>query len=200
MPHLAVEMNVYEAILARRSVRRYTSQAIDRTTIRLLLEAAVRAPTAFHGEPWAFAVIQDKTELRLLSDRAKPLFLNELRRSGQSRSEHALETFADPDQNIFYDAGTLIVICADSMGPFAAADCWLAAENLMLAACAMGLGTCVIGSALPALNVPSIKAGFDIPEKFSAIAPIVVGYPAEETLPTPRREPYILNRIPIEHQ
>jgi nitroreductase len=164
-----------------------------------LLEAAVRAPTAFHGEPWAFAVIQDKTALRLLSDRAKPLFLNDLRRSG-SRSEQALETFADPDQNIFYDAGTLIVICADSMGPFAAADCWLAAENLMLAACAMGLGTCVIGSALPALNVSSIKTGFSIPEKFSAIAPIVVGYPAEDTSPTPRREPYILNRIPVEQQ
>jgi nitroreductase len=200
MQHLAVEMNVYEAILARRSVRSYTSQAIDSATVRLLLEAAVRAPTAFHGEPWAFAVIQDKTALRLLSDRAKPLFLNELRRSGQSRSEHALETFANPDQNIFYDAGTLIVICADSMGPFAAADCWLAAENLMLAACAMGLGTCVIGSALPALNVPSIKTGFSIPEKFSAIAPIVVGYPAEDTSPTPRREPYILNRIPDEQQ
>jgi nitroreductase len=199
MQHLAVEMNVYEAILARRSVRRYTSQAIDSPTVRLLLEAAVRAPTAFHGEPWAFAVIQDKTALRLLSDRAKPLFLNELRRSG-SRSEQALETFADPDQNIFYDAGTLIVICADSMGPFAAADCWLAAENLMLAACAMGLGTCVIGSALPALNVPSIKTGFSIPKKFSAIAPIVVGYPAEDTSPTPRREPYILNRIPVEQQ
>ena len=199
MQHLAVEMNVYEAILARRSVRRYTSQAIDSPTVRLLLEAAVRAPTAFHGEPWAFAVIQDKTALRLLSDRAKPLFLNELRRSG-SRSEQALETFADPDQNIFYDAGTLIVICADSMGPFAAADCWLAAENLMLAACAMGLGTCVIGSALPALNVPSIKTGLSIPEKFSAIAPIVVGYPAEDTSPTPRREPYILNRIPVEQQ
>jgi nitroreductase len=200
MQYQAVEMSMFEAILARRSVRCYTSQAVDNSTVRLLLEAAVRAPTAFHDEAWAFAVIQDKSELRLLSDRAKPLFINELRRSGRSRSEHALEAFADPAQNIFYDAGTLIVICADSMSPFAAADCWLAAENLMLAACAMGLGTCVIGSALPALNVATIKAGFGIPEKFSAIAPIVVGYPVDETKPTSRRQPYILNRIPVEQQ
>lgn len=200
MQYPVVEMSVFEAILARRSVRSYTSQTVDSTTVRLLLEAAVHAPTAFHDESWAFAVIQDKSELHALSDSAKPLFLNELRRSGRLRSEHALEAFADPDQNIFYDAGTLIVICADAMSPFAAADCWLAAENLMLAACAMGLGTCVIGSALPALNVASIKAGFGIPEKFSAIAPIAVGYPVEETLPTPRRQPYILNRIPVEQQ
>jgi len=202
MQYPVVEMSVFEAILARRSVRRYTSQAVDHTIVRLLLEAAVHAPTAFHAESWAFAIIQDKSELHQLSDRAKPLFLNELRRSGKSHShsEDELEAFADPAQNIFYDAGTLIVICADSMNPFAAADCWLAAENLMLAACAMELGTCVIGSALPALNVASIKTGLGIPEKFSAIAPIVVGYPVEETKPVPRRQPYILNRIPVEQQ
>ena len=58
---------------------------------------------------------------------------------------------------VFYDASTLIVICAKPMGPFVSADCWLAAENLMLAASALGLGTCCIGSAIPALNSPEAK-------------------------------------------
>ncbi len=200
MQHTVVEMNVYEAILARRSVRRYTSEPLDRTTVRLLLEAAVHAPTAMHEEPWAFAVLQDKAVLRQLSDRAKPLFVNELRRSGRMRPEHSLDIYADPEHNIFYDAGTLIVICANAMGPFAAADCWLAAENLMLAACAMGLGTCVIGSALPALNMVSTKTELGIPEKFSAIAPIIVGHPDGETAPVPRREPYILTASPVTQQ
>lgn len=200
MQHTVVEMNVYEAILARRSVRRYTSEPLDRTTVRLLLEAAIHAPTAMHEEPWAFSILQDKTVLRHLSDRAKPLFVNELRRSGRVRPEHSLDVYADPNHNIFYDAGTLIVICANGMAPFAAADCWLAAENLMLAACAMGLGTCVIGCALPALNTPSIKAELGIPEKFSAIAPIIVGHPDGETDPVPRREPFILNASLVTQQ
>lgn len=193
-----VEMNVFEAILARRSVRGYTPEEIDRTTVNLLLEAAIRAPTAIHEEPWAFVIIQDKAVLQRLSDRAKPLYVTELRRSGRDRPGHELDVFASPDFNIFFDAGTLIVICAHSMGPFAAADCWLAAENLMLAACAMELGTCVIGTALPALNVPSIKAELGISDKYSAIAPIIVGYPSSETAPTPRKEPFVLAYLPTE--
>jgi nitroreductase len=50
---------------------------------------------------------------------------------------------------VFYDA--LIVIGARRRGPVVVADCWLAAENLMLAVCALGPGTCCIGSAVPAL-------------------------------------------------
>lgn len=42
------------------------------------------------------------------------------------------------------------------------ADCWLAAENLMLSACALGLGTCCIGSAIPALNSPEAKSELGI--------------------------------------
>lgn len=187
----SVEMNVFEAILARRSIRNYTHQDIDHTFVRILLEAAVRAPTAMHHEPWAFVIIQDRQLLRRLSEIAKPLFAEELLQAGL-----AIEAFSDPDFNVFHDAGTLIIICCRSTGSFAAADCWLAAENLMLAACAMGLGTCLIGSALQALNLPEVKARLRIPEEFSAIAPIIVGYPDGEAPPSLRKAPYILNVVP----
>jgi nitroreductase len=194
--HPAAEMNVYEAILARRSVRRFTTQAVNRAVVRLLLEAAVRAPSSFHDEPRVFAVIDNASDLDNLSQHAAPLFIEALRHSGHPRPSAILQGHIDPASNIFHNAGTLIVICADSAGPFATADCWLAAENLMLAACAMGLGSCVVGSALPALSLPEIKTVLGIPEKLSAVAPIVVGYPAEETPPAPRREPRILPRTP----
>lgn len=194
------EMNVYEAILARRSVRRYISQPVEPDVVRLLIEAAIHAPSAFHGEPWAFFVINDDDALEQLSDQAKPLFLNEARRLGQKRSSRCLEAFEDPEFNIFYNAGTLIVICGDTSSPYSAADSWLAAENLMLAACAMGLGSCVVGCAVPALNEPVTKQRLGVPEKYAAVAPIIVGYPAEETPPTPRREPLILGKVAVEQQ
>ncbi len=191
-----VEMSVCQAILARRSVRNYSAREVDRSTVPMLLEAAVCAPTALHEEPWAFVIIQDKTMLRRLSDRAKPLVEAEVRSAGLKRTGHGLDIFSSPDFNIFYDAGTLIVIGAISMGSLAVADCWLAAENLMLAACAMGLGTCVIGSALPALNIAEVKSELGLPEKFSAIAPIIVGYPSGETAPSSRKAPVILAHLP----
>jgi nitroreductase len=69
---------------------------------------------------------------------------------------------------------------------------WLAAENLMLAAHALGLGTCVIGCSLAALNAPDVKAELSIPSELSAIAPVIVGVPAGETPPTTRKEARIL--------
>ncbi|MGZ8270826.1 MAG: nitroreductase family protein, partial [Methylophilus sp.] len=54
-----IEISIFEAILSRRSVRRYKARQIGQETIRILLEAAVRAPTAAHQEPWGFVVIQD---------------------------------------------------------------------------------------------------------------------------------------------
>jgi nitroreductase len=185
------EKNVFEAILARRSVRAYAPNELDRNTIQILLEAAVRAPTAIHEEPWAFVVVQDRQVLKQLSDRAKPLFIERLHRPHQAGG-HALDTFSNPDFNIFHDAGTLIVICAKPSGPFVEADCWLAAENLMLAACAIGLGSCVIGSSVVALNTPEVKAKLGIPAEFNAVAPIIVGVPRGETATTSRKEPLIL--------
>lgn len=186
------QMSVLEAIHARRSVRSYAPEPVDRATVLALLRAAVRAPTAVHQEPWAFTVLQDPGALKRLSDRAKPLFAEEVHRAHLDRGGHMLDVFASPEFNIFYDAGTLIVICAKPMGPFVVADCWLAAENLMLAACAMGLGTCVIGSAVPALNTSEVKAELGIPAGLSAVAPIIVGWPRGETGPTARREPEVL--------
>ena len=199
MPLPKVEMTIFETILARRSVRSYKARRVDRTTISILLEAAVRAPTAIHQEPWAFVVIQDKALLRSLSDQAKPLFIAEAQEKGLEHAGHSFDIFSYPDFNVFYDASTLILICGKTSAPSYAADCWLAAENLMLAACAMGLGTCVIGSALQALNTPETKIKLNIPEKFCVVAPIVVGFPDDEITQVLRKNPIILANIQAPH-
>jgi nitroreductase len=186
-------LSAMEAIQSRRSVRSYVTQSLDRLTVTKLLSAAVRAPTAVHREPWEFVVVQDPNTLKRLSDKAKPLFAQEAQRTHLDRGGHGVDIFASPDFNIFYNAGTLIVICGPSAAPFAVADCWLAAANLMIAACALGLGTCVIGSSIAALNLPEIKAELGIPAALSAIAPIIVGVPSGETPPTSRKELQILS-------
>jgi nitroreductase len=173
-------------------VRNYTPWTIDEATIRTLLDAAVHAPTAMHEEPWSFAVIQDRNLLNRLSDSVKERVRNEARGSDSRHARHSLEQVNKPDFHVFYHVGTLIVIYGKFQGPFVVADCWLAAENLMLATCAKGLGTCVIGSAVSALNTPEWKAELKIPVEMTAIAPIIVGAPAGETPPVPRKQPEIV--------
>jgi nitroreductase len=185
MSNEAPPMSALDAIYQRRAIRAYTSQPVDRATIEKLLDAAIHAPTAIHLEPWAFVVIQNRPLLEHICERAKTL--------AQTTHGALHRMLADPKFHIFYDAGTLVVICAKPMGPFVTADCWLAAENLMLAATALGLATCPIGFALPALADPELKAELGIPPEVTAIAPIVVGYPASTPPATARRPPEILS-------
>lgn len=177
-------LSVLEAIYERRATRAYTPQQVDKPTIMKLLDAAVHAPTAIHLEPWAFVVVQNRPLLERICERSKAIA------DTPAGAMHRL--LADPQFHIFHDAGTLIVICAKPLGAFVTADCWLAAENLMLAATALGLATCPIGFALPALGDPAIKAELGIPPEVTAVAPIIVGYPATTPPATPRRPPQIL--------
>lgn len=186
-------MPLAEAIAQRVSVRSFEPTAVDKKQVQALLESAVRAPTAMHQDALKFVVIQDRALLKRISDRAKPLFVEAMHRAHRDRAGNAPSPFADPEFDIFHGAGTLIVICGPAGGPFIAADAWLAAENLMLAAHAMGLGTCVIGSALGALGTPEIRGELRLTEGLEAIAPIIVGRPSQRPAPSPRHAPAVLS-------
>jgi len=183
-------------IYDRASTRSYCYEDLSQQTVQSLLEAGVRAPTALHQEQWSFVVVQDRDLLQRISDAAKPLFIKQLSRVGVPR-EKISHPFLDPHFNIFYDAGALIVVCADPHLPFIEADCWLAAENIMLAATAMGIGSCAIGSALPALNLPEVKSELNIPDSFTAVAALIVGVPKTKAQPSLRHPPRVLSwRLP----
>jgi nitroreductase len=145
-----------------------------------------------HEEPWVFAIIQDKALLKRLSDSAKELLRKGAKNLPPKQKAHTFDLIERPDFNVFYNAETLITIYGRPMGPFVVADCWLAAENLLLAARALGLGTCVIGFAVPALNTPEWKKELGIPAEMTAYAPIIVGIPNEDTPAIPRKEPEII--------
>ena len=85
----------------------------------------------------------------------------------------------------------MILISANSAGPWIVEDCALAAENLMLAAHALGLGTCWIGFAQGFLNTPDGKNVLGLPAAWVPIAPIIVGHPKASPPSAPRKEPEV---------
>ena len=183
---------VMDAIYKRRAVRDYTPKMVTAVTVETVLYAAIQAPTAMHEEPWAFAVIQDKALLDRISVDVKKIALDAAVKADGHAAPHSVEMLSDPAFNVFYNASTLIVIYGSPMGSFAAADCWLSAQNMMLAAYAAGLGSCVIGFAVAALNQPTWKKILNVPMEMVAHAPILLGHPAGETPVTSRKPPEVL--------
>jgi nitroreductase len=180
-------MELTDVIPGRRAIRDYTDEPVSKGAVNTLLSAAVHAPSAINSQPWAFAVIQDKALLKKYSDRAKVLCAEVF--AADAVHGELMAMLRDPAYNIFYNSGTLIVILAKPIGQHPDWDCCLAAQNLMLTAYDMGLGTCPIGLAWPLFGQPDVKQELNLPADYRAVMPIIVGYPRGSVPTIERNKP-----------
>jgi nitroreductase len=161
-----VELTPVEvAIRGRRSVRRWKDQAVPRELIVRALEAARWAPSAVNRQPWHFVVVTE-AERRAALAQATAV-------AGIALMRHVTQ------------APVLVALCGDEKRSPAwyVHDCCLASENLMLAAHALGLGTCWVG----AFDEGKVAQALGIPEGIRVVGLITLGYPAQkESAPTPR--------------
>lgn len=158
-------MELYEGLLTRRSIRKYNpDKTLTKDEILALIRAASYAPSAHNKQPWHFLVLQDKEVLHNLR-------------------------FIQPWTSFAKDAACAIVVCADTEETFnrpkegwnyAEIDGALAAENLLLACHAKGLGACFCGAAPMPMVVENLKQKFNMPETMLPVAIVVIGYPDEE--------------------
>lgn len=187
-------MDLLEAIHRRRAVRSFTERTVDPAILTSLVAAAIEAPSAMNLQPWRFLVLHGRSAIKRVSDAAKAHLLQLI--DAASPFAKYRDELADPDFNLFYEAPAVILVCAE--GPAVAGavapneDCCLAAQNLMLAAVPLGLGTCWIGFARPWLGRPEAKRMLGMRQEWAPVAPIAVGYPAEEPKPVGRRPAEIL--------
>ena len=178
-------MNVLHAIYTRRSVRAFTRETVDDADIADLIDAAIQAPNAINAQSWGFTVVTAPTLLRRIAAEAKALALTRLQ--GASEQAGLMRHLAQPDFDVLYGAPALVMIWTTGAGDMATHDCCLAAENLMLAAHAKGLGTCWIGLLDSWLQRAEAKAALDQPSEARPVAPIILGYPEAEPAPPGRR-------------
>ena len=182
-------MDINEVIAGRRSVREYTTQAVNERTVHHLIDAAVQAPSAINEQPWMFTVVRDQSLLDRISDGAKTHIL--ATRVGEPHFDRMRLRLIDPNFQIFYHAPVLILISGVTQRNWIVEDCALAAENLMLAAYAVGLGSCWIGFAQDFLNTAAGKHLVDLPAACVPVAPIIVGHPRAAPAGVPRNPPVV---------
>ena len=179
--------SVFDAIYARRSTRNYSTQPVSENQIKVLIDAAIQAPSAMNKQPWAFLIIQNPTILNRISEAAKKNLLK--MPEWRDHPERGHIPLNNPQFDIFYGATTLVVICAKNEAGFSpVGDCYLAAQNLMLAAQALGLSTCPIGFARDVLDENAWREELLISDDYDPVLPIIVGY-ATAAMPRTERAP-----------
>lgn len=192
------ENPILSAILGRRSVRRYTGEALTKEEIEKIIEAGRFAPSAKNVQPWRFIVITDRKLIAELSRDVRKamkrilkfrfvlqLFSRDLRNAAMVNS---LRSHANNAKDtIFFDAPALIFIVSRK-GHFFKESCACAAENMMLAAHSMGIGSCWIGFArfLEMGSAAFRKIG--IPRGHRVAAALVFGHPENAKLEAPKRK------------
>jgi len=128
-----------EVIKRRRSIRKFKPKQIPDEYLQEILECAILAPNARNQQKWYFTVIQNKETL----DKMANIMEEGMLKSG---IDFLAQRAKDPNFNPFWNAPTVILITADKTARFAEIDCALAAENILIAAESLGLGSIIMTS------------------------------------------------------
>ena len=168
---------VQDVIMTRRSIRKYKPTPVGRDTLELILQAGINAPNGMNKQSWEVRVVDNPITVQSFKDAI---------------------TQANPGNKMsggcFRGAPVLVFIANDSAYDCSPIDCGLLAENMILYAWSMGIGSVCLGSPVRFIESPEnpdCKAIRDVREKlgfsegYNMIICIGFGYPDE----TPKAKP-----------
>ncbi|MCD1293476.1 nitroreductase [Methanocella sp. CWC-04] len=188
--------DVFLNIYMRRSVREYKERDIPDDIIKGLIKVATYAPSGMNRQPWRFAVIKNKALIKKYSAIAKNRWLENVKAPSLPEEMELARKMKDPGFDIFYNAPVLVLVFADPGSYTPEYDCALAAENMMLAARSLDIGSCWIGLASFLDKDMEVRNELGIAEGYRLIAPLIFGYPVEnEKKAPPRKEDVIIKWI-----
>lgn len=174
-------MELFEAIRTRRSIRRFMDKPVEEEKLQAVLEAARHAPTWANMQCWRFVVVKDPAVREEIS---------ELSYVESFFSPLGYKT--NPAKKGLAEAPVVIVACAD---PAQSGNIWnqqyyltdvgIAAQNIMLAARGLGLGTVFVG----VFEEERLKSLLNIPQNIRIVGIFPLGYPTEEKTGASVRKP-----------
>ena len=146
-----------DIILSRRSIRRYTDEPVSNADMIRLLEAGMAAPSSRNLKPWHFVTTTSRETLDKLAE-------------------------AHPHGKMLFEATAAIAVCGqlDISPDYWIQDCSAATENILVAAAALGLGSCWLGCHPREERIEAIGAVLGIPADIGILSLIAIGHPAEE--------------------
>ena len=152
--------DILKIIKSRRSIRNYKNEKIKDEEILKIVEAGRWAPSASNNQPWRFIIVQNVELIKKIGDACKILTIN---------------SFVEK-------APLIIIIYTEKKHRWVELDCGICAENMMLEAHSIGIGSCFVG----AFKENRIKEIINLPEDLNVVGLITFGYKENEKEPTLR--------------
>lgn len=162
-----------ENIMNRRSIRAYKPEQIKQEQLDTIMQCAINAPSAMNKQPWEVRVVQNVAIL----DNINKAFIAYTKKEAQE------------GYSVFYNSPTLIIVARDKENAYSASDCGMLAQNILLSAESMGIGTCVIGGVAASFkgdDAKNLLEAIKIPDTHEVIYGIAIGYKNESPDAKPR--------------
>lgn len=175
---------VIETIMSRRSIRKYTDQAVPRELLNQIAECGINAPNGMNAQQWEVRIVDNQEWLKNIT---------EAQRKAAEGTPMAKQ-FEDPAlKNVFRNAPAVIFI-AHKPGHCTQVDCGLMAGNMVLTAKSLGLGSIVMMGPLGFFSTeagePFLKS-LGLSEGYKLLLCVGVGYADEEPTARPRNKEVI---------
>lgn len=169
------ENPVIDAIMSRRSIRKYKPQPVEREKMQTILDCGINAPNGMNKQSWEVRVVDN------------PEFINGLTEIYKKENPKIGER--PGFKNMFNNAPTVAFIAYDPAYDMAQIDCGLLGENMILSAWSMGIGSCCLGGPVRFMKSPVVadylkKLAFS--EGYELLYAIAFGYPDEAPMAKPR--------------
>lgn len=178
-----IRNEVIDTILKRRTIRRFAPGQISEDELSAILSAGLHAPSAGGRQGVLFVVSQDgETNGRL--GRIKRAHFHGRMSTADAYVSKDQPSIADDASigNAFYDAPTVVTLFAPRKFLYAESDACVAAENMLLAATSLGVGSCYVGAAWETFDDPfgheTLRA-WGVRTDYYAVAHVLLGYPRE---------------------
>jgi len=162
------------SILDRRSNRGYTGAPVSAENIEILKQCALASPTARNEQSWHFSFVTDNSLVREVE-------LAAIAEAERRNDDFFLKITKSRNGKIFYDAPLVVFISGDSESKWREIDAGIAAQNLALAAHALGLGSVMIGLcslAFSGSDAASLSEKLCFPEGYQFSLAICIGEPS----------------------
>lgn len=183
---------VIDAIKQRRSIRAYQRKPIPRDILNAVIEAGNEAPSAMNSQPWRFVVVEDPDAKRKLLNASRPQankIIELAKDADPERYAMIKKRLAKMPDPVYYSAPAIVFVIGK--GRYAAHSCPLACENMMLAAHALGLGSCWVGFGAMVTEDPEARSLLELKDEEAIFGPILLGYPSDSPKRPPKKDPEV---------